>query len=221
MISIIIPAHNEEHVIQHCLSGLLDGIKSGEFEVIVVCNACSDETPGIVRKTSGKIYCVEVDKASKTHALNVGDANAHYFPRVYMDADISMASADVKKMAVALEDTPLMAVSPCMKMNMSNTSWMVRAYYEIWSNLPYCRAGLIGVGVYALSEKGRARFDRFPNIIADDGYIRLLFSGSERGSIPGVESVVRAPSNLKSLLKIDPLVKSHPKQAKACLVCLA
>jgi len=202
MISIIIPAHNEELVIQDCLSGLLSGIESDEFEVVVVCNACSDRTALIVGSISEKITCIEVEKASKTNALNVGDAAAHGFPRVYMDADVRMKSADVKKMAGALEEGLLMAVSPCMKMDMSYASWVVRAYYDVWSNLPYCRAGLIGVGVYALSEEARSRFEKFPDIIADDGYIRLLFSSHERGSIAGVESIIRAPSHVKGLLKI-------------------
>ena len=202
MVSIIIPAHNEEKVIRYCLAGLLSGIESDAFEEIVVCNACSDRTASIVHEISEKIKCIEVDKASKTHALNVGDTAAHGFPRVYMDADVRMASKDVMKMADARETGSLMAASPCMKMDMAHASWLVREYYEIWAALPYCRAGMIGVGVYALSEEGRARFDKFPDIIADDGYIRLLFASDERGLVPGVISVVRAPYNLSGLLKI-------------------
>lgn len=202
MISIIIPAHNEEQVIRYCLAGLLPGIESGTFEVIVVCNACSDRTASIVHEISEDITCIEVEKASKTHALNVGDAAAHAFPRVYMDADVRMTSTGVMKMADALETSSLMAASPCMQMDMAHATWVVRAYYDIWGALPYCRAGMIGVGVYALSKEGRARFDKFPDIIADDGYIRLLFSSVERGSIPGIISVVRAPYNLSGLLKI-------------------
>jgi len=202
MISIIIPAHNEVKVIGYCLTGLLPGIESGVFEVIVVCNACSDRTASIVHDISARINCIEVDKASKTHALNVGDTAAHAFPRVYMDADVVMETTDVMKMADALETGLLLAASPCMKMDMAHATWLVRAYYEIWEGLPYCRAGMIGVGVYALSEEGRAKFDEFPDIIADDGYIRLLFSSDERGIVPGVISVVRAPYNLSGLLKI-------------------
>jgi len=202
MISVIIPAHNEEKVIGHCLSGLLPGIESGVFEVIVVCNACSDRTAEVVSELSDKITCIAVKKASKTHALNVGDAAACAFPRVYMDADVRMASEDVMKMTGILESGQLLAASPCMKMDMAHASWLVRAYYEIWGALPYCRAGMIGVGVYALSEEGRTRFDKFPDIIADDGYIRLLFSSDERGVVPGVISVVRAPYSLDGLLKI-------------------
>ena len=43
------------------------------------------------------------------------------------------------------------------------------------ADLPYVREGMIGVGVYALSEKGPERFAEFPDVIADDGYVRMLF----------------------------------------------
>ena len=54
---------------------------------------------------------------------------------------------------------------------------------------------MIGVGVYALSEEGRRRFDEFPEVIADDGYVRMLFSGTERIRVDDAPSVrVYAPA---------------------------
>ncbi len=61
---------------------------------------------------------------------------------------------------------------------------------------------MIGTEVYALSEKGRKRFDAFPEIIADDGYVRALFKADERTLVDSCYSLVRAPANLASLLKI-------------------
>ena len=202
MISIIIPAHNEEAVIKSCLIELFPGIEANEFEVIVVCNGCSDRTADVVRSISPMIDCVEVEKPSKTNALNVGDSHAHYYPRIYLDSDVRISYSDMKKMVEFLGHSQLLAVSPCMNMEMGHSSWAVRAFYEVWSRLPYCKAGLIGVGVYALSEEGRSRFHVFPDIIADDGYIRLLFGSDERGAVPGVYSTVVAPANLVSLIKI-------------------
>lgn len=45
--------------------------------------------------------------------------------------------------------------------NLDGASWAVRAYYDIWLSLPYCRSGMIRAGVYALSAAGRARFGDF------------------------------------------------------------
>ena len=41
---------------------------------------------------------------------------------------------------------------------------MVRAFYRVFKELPYVRDGLIGLGVYGISEMGRARFDQFPEL---------------------------------------------------------
>ena len=202
MISIIMPAHNEMQVIRASLEGLMPGVESGEFELIVVCNGCTDSTTSVVRSVSDKIICIEVDRPSKTHALNVGDATAHYFPRVYMDADIQLSSDGIKSMAVDIRNRSLLAVSPCMKMKLAHSSWMVKAYYDVWSGLPYCQAGMIGVGVYVLSEEGRSKFGAFPDIIADDGFVRLQFSDAQRSAVAGVDAVVTAPSGLFGLIKI-------------------
>lgn len=215
MISIVIPAHNEARVIQATLSGLLPGIESGEFEVTVICNACIDRTADVVRGISDRIDCLEVEKPSKTNALNIGDSRVHAFPRIYMDADIRLSHTDVLALAGALREGKRLAASPRMQMDLSRSSWVVRAYYDIWAQLPYCREGLIGVGVYALSEAGRARFGDFPEVIADDGYVRLQFAPQERGAVEGVFSIVTAPSHLAGLIKIKTRSRLGEYQLKA------
>jgi len=202
LISIVIPAHNEARVIQSTLSGLLPGIESGEFEVVVICNACTDSTADVVRRLSDRIACIKVEKPSNTNALNIGDSRVHGFPRIYMDADIRLSHTDIFALAGILAEGKLLAVSPGMQMDLSHSSLLVRAYYNIWSQLPYCRDGMIGVGVYALSEQGRGRFGQFPDVIADDGYVRLQFSPEERGAVDGVFSIVTAPSHVSGLIKI-------------------
>jgi hypothetical protein len=61
---------------------------------------------------------------------------------------------------------------------------------------------MIGAGVYALSKEGRARFREFPEVIADDGYVRCQFKEYERGLTPGYYSVVNAPRDIPGLIKI-------------------
>ena len=62
--------------------------------------------------------------------------------------------------------------------------------------------GMIGVGVYALSEEGRRRFADFPEIIADDGYVRMLFSSTERVRVDDAPVRVYAPEGLSDLVRI-------------------
>lgn len=201
MTSVIIPAHNEANVIERCLRPLESSIEAGEIEVIVVCNGCSDDTADRVSGVSDKIICIETDEASKVNALNLGDSAAHSFPRFYIDADVVISLESVIAVKKALENG-YMAASPEVKMNLATSSWFVKAYYDVWLSLPYCRAGMVGTGVYALSCEGRNRFAKFPDIISDDGYVRCLFSESERGAVRGHYSLVTAPGKLSGLIRI-------------------
>ncbi len=201
MTSIIIPAHNEENVIERCLRPFVDVVRSNEFEVIVVCNGCTDRTAHKVSELSENFVCIETNTASKTNALNIGDKIAGSYPRIYLDADILLPIKTVSALSEAIVSGCL-AVSPEAKMDLSGSTWLVKAYYEVWLSLPYCRAGMMGAGVYALSEGGRRRFTVFPEVIADDGYVRCLFKESERGITHGHYSVVNAPKNIVSLIKI-------------------
>jgi glycosyltransferase involved in cell wall biosynthesis len=202
LISIIIPAHNEEKVIATALKELIAGAESGEFEVIVVCNGCTDKTAEVVASFGGPITCIETPVPSKTNALNMGDSQARGFPRIYQDADVILTQEAIRQIAKVLLFGKFLAAAPMMRMDFRNASWLVRSYYEVWQQLPYTQEGMIGTGVYALSEAGRKRFDTFPEIIADDGYIRALFKTDERTSVNSCYSLVRAPSDLASLLKI-------------------
>jgi glycosyltransferase involved in cell wall biosynthesis len=201
-ITIIIPAHNEEKVIKKTLAELLPGASAGEIQVIVVCNGCIDKTSEIVA-SFGKVFrCIETPLPSKTNALNLGDAVASGFPRIYQDADVVLSLDAIRQLAEVLQSGRFLATAPLMLMDFNKASWPVRSYYEIWQQLPYVQEGMIGTGVYALSEEGRKRFDKFPQIIADDGYIRALFKTHERTSLDTCHSLVRAPTNLEGLLKI-------------------
>lgn len=202
MISIIIPAHNEASVISKSLQALIPGAASGELEVLVVCNGCTDDTARVVNGFGPTIRCLETQVASKTHALNLGDDAASGFPRFYLDADVVLSLEAVRLVVEVLKAGPFLAAAPEFKMDFTGVSWPVRSYYDIWQRLPYVREGMIGTGVYALSEEGRKRFDKFPDVYADDGYVRALFKGHERTMIEGCEVVVRAPRSLSGLIKI-------------------
>jgi len=77
--SIIIPAHNEESVIERCLSTLLRGTRQGEFEVIVVANNCNDRTVELASNFEG-VKVLDIEPGGKSLALNAGDAEATVFP---------------------------------------------------------------------------------------------------------------------------------------------
>jgi len=177
---VVIPAHNEEVVLGRGLDGVLSGALLGEIDVVVVCNGCSDGTADVARSYGDRVRVIETPIPSKTHALNLGDEAARGFPRFYVDADVVLTLDGIRRIAARLGASGAPAAAPVMQVDLSGSSWPVRAFYAIWTQMPYTREGMIGVGVYALSEEGRRRFGRFPDVIADDGYVRALFSPVER-----------------------------------------
>lgn len=203
MISVVVPAHNEEAVIQRTLESLTRGINRDHVEVIVVCNACTDRTASLARACRYPVQVIEISVASKTAALNAGDAVAVAFPRIYVDADVSLEGQSLLRIAEALEHDGVLFANPSLKMDLSESSWVVRAFYRVWTALPYnCTGGMVGTGVYALSRAGRSRFGAFPAIIADDAFVRYLFTPSERTRVDGAYSLVTAPRDLWNLIRI-------------------
>jgi len=125
MISIIIPAHNEEVTIASTIEALLTSSTQLEIDLIVVCNGCSDNTVSIVESYGDKVTCLETGISSKTNALNMGDNVAKYFPRIYLDADVVLTAGSAEKLAMILQDDATLAAAPQMKMDYGTASWGV------------------------------------------------------------------------------------------------
>ncbi len=197
MISVIIPAHNEEPVIERGLRSLTQGAARSELEVIVACNGCNDKTAQIARQFGSPVRVIETEIASKANALNLGDMSASGFPRLYMDADVVMTIGSIREIVKALEVKGVLAAAPAVRtVFLAETSWAVRAYYEFWMALPYVQEGMMAAGAYAVNREGRKRFGSFPDVIADDGYFRLQFGPTERVEVRNAVSTVYARQTL-------------------------
>jgi glycosyltransferase involved in cell wall biosynthesis len=203
MTSIIIPAHNEESVIRRGLHAVLDGAAPGELEVIVVCNGCSDATADVAREFGPPVRVIETDVPSKSNALNLGDAAATRFPRIYLDADVILDLASIRRLSEALKRPGVLAAAPRVDtVFTADCDWAVRAFYDFWMALPFVQEGMMAAGAYSMNEAGRARFGRFPDVIADDGFCRLQFAPGERVEVTDAVSHVVAPGRFSDLVKI-------------------
>jgi glycosyltransferase involved in cell wall biosynthesis len=200
-VSVVIAAHDEEEVLGRCLDALLP-TASTELEIVVVCNGCTDATADVARGYGDRVHVIETPVASKTAALNLGDRRVSGFPRFYVDADVTLALESVRRIAKRLVEGDALAAAPAMAVDLRGCSPAVRAYYRIWTRMPYVRDGMIGVGVYAVSEDGRRRFEEFPDVIADDGYVRMLFGPDERVRVDDAPVRVYAPERLSDLVRI-------------------
>jgi len=202
MISIVIPARNEAAVLPRALEALTRGAEPGELDVIVACNGCTDRTREIACSWGPGVRAIEIPVASKTAALRAGDREARGFPRFYVDADVVLPLDSLRAVSRALACPEPRVASPRMEVDTSRSAWGVRAYYAIWTRLPYHRDGLIGSGVYAVSEAGRRRFDTFPELISDDGWVRLQFAPEERLSVADACFRIVAPTTFGALVRV-------------------
>ena len=109
MISIIIPAYNEEHFIDLCLYSLQqqrfkddeinDGIK---YEVMVVCNGCTDNTQKIAKRYTKHVYSLKEPNVCK--ARNYGAQKAQGDILLFLDADCLVAENLLEKVNDAIRE---------------------------------------------------------------------------------------------------------------------
>jgi glycosyltransferase involved in cell wall biosynthesis len=110
MISVVIPAHNEERYLPGTLEALFEETRCA-FECIVVPNGCADRTEEIAGQFPVEVVVVE--RANLSNARNVGAAHALYPYLLFLDADIRVVpgflpallrKAKERKAAVVLGD---------------------------------------------------------------------------------------------------------------------
>lgn len=212
--SVVVPAHDEEAVIERALRGMLAG-SEGRLETVVVANGCRDATADRARSVDPGIHVVEIPEASKIAALNAGDDAASVFPRAYVDADVEVNAATLLALGTLLDSGLALIASPRLELDLTGASRWVRAYYAVWQLSAFRQSGHIGSGIYALSEEGRARFGRFPPVIGDDRFVQGLFAPSERATLVGRSFTVRPPRTLHALVARGGRIAAGNQQLRA------
>ncbi len=197
----MIPAHNEENVIERCISAILDTARADEFQIVVACNGCSDATAQVARESFPQVTVLESEVASKTAALNLADSFADIFPRIYLDADLVVPAEALRALIEPLESGDALASAGNMQVLHRHSSWLVSSFYKVWSLNPYLDNGKFG-GVFAVSKAGHQRIGSFPAVTNDDELVKRSFSADERATVDSCVFEMRAPQNLAGLLKI-------------------
>jgi hypothetical protein len=213
VISIVIPARNEERVIGRLLEGVTAEAEPGEFEIVVVTNGCSDRTADVAAAFPG-VTVVDSPLASKPAALTLGDATATYFPRMYLDADIEVDTAAIRAVGAALRTGDIDLAAPKLHLDVEAGSWVVRAFYDVWTRLPFVQNDLCG-GFYGLTEAARSRFGAFPDTMAEDFFVHSLVPASRRVALPDHTYVVHPPLTLRTLVRIQTRVQAANRRDRA------
>ncbi len=213
--SIIIPVYNEAPLLQSMVERLIDDPLLKKAEIILVCNGCTDDSASIARTFEPKINVIETPVGSKTGALNLGDQAAKAFPRLYLDADVDVSSKALCAVADCLREAPYLAAGLDLDFDTSGASRLVKRFYKVWMKLPYIATdSSIGSGLYALSQKGRDRFQDFPDIIADDGFVDASFDAAEKHRPDNFSMTIKTPADALSLIRIKSRVHRGKKELK-------
>jgi hypothetical protein len=198
----VVPAHNEADVIGRLLGHLVATALPGEIEILVVANGCTDATADVAASFEPAVRVLSLPAASKRDALAAGNRLARLFPRIYVDADVELRTEDVRALAGALRSPGVLAAAPELALALEGSSWPVRWYYDVWTELPEVRRGLFGRGVVAVSEAGYARIRELPAVLAEDLAASLAFSPAERVIVTGARVIVHPPRTLADLLRV-------------------
>ncbi len=203
-ISVVIAAHNEAAVIGRTLDTLLADAGLRQLDVTVVANGCTDSTAAVAASRSG-VRVIDLPEPGKARALNAGDTVAVGFPRVYLDADVVLSPGGLRLLADALAAPPdgqaPLAVVPRRELDLAGRPLPVRAFYAVNSRLPAYDRALFGRGAIALSAAGRARFDTFPDVVADDLFLDALFSRQEKQQVDTARSTIATPRRTRDLIR--------------------
>jgi glycosyltransferase involved in cell wall biosynthesis len=197
--SVVIPAHNEERSIGRLLRALAPAHRENRFEVIVVCNGCTDLTADMARAFGVEV--MDLKEAGKVNALAEGDRCATGRVRVYVDADIEISANGVEALISAVEAGQVQAAGPRRIIPRDGVARMVAWYYDVWEALPSVREGLFGRGVIALSESGARRVRALPLAMNDDLAVSVAFESSERVVVDSASVVVHPPRTVRDLVR--------------------
>lgn len=194
------------------LAGTPPGIAAEVIVVANGCHdATADQArarAGAAAAAGWGLQVIDRPEPGKPGALNAGDAAARGGVRVYLDADVIVSPDLLAQLVAALvplnakatarraadppfDPAPDLPSDAEVARYATGTvtipharSAISRAYGHFWQRLPFARAAAPGYGLFAMNAAGRARWDEWPPIIADDMFARLHFAPAERVQVP-------------------------------------
>lgn len=130
LISVIVPAHNEERSIRECIRSVLDQ-DYPNFELIVVDDRSADDTAAIARSVGKNVKnfrlisvdCLPAGWTGKCHALAVGTRHADGSWLAFLDADSVLTPT-------ALRQCYHLAVSKRVSMVTLSPAFVLKTFWE-------------------------------------------------------------------------------------------
>lgn len=97
LISVVIPAYNEQKYIRDCLSSLLEN-RGIDFEIIVIDDGSTDQTPQIIQQEFPQVKFLQQNHQGPGAARNLGAKEARGQILVFVDADMTFDKSFLEKL---------------------------------------------------------------------------------------------------------------------------
>jgi glycosyltransferase involved in cell wall biosynthesis len=167
LLSVVIPAFNEERYLPETLSSLRNAITSCRcgVELIVVDNASVDRTADVARTFGATVVHEQVHNVARVR--NVGARSAHGDALVFIDADTVVPQQFLDKVAEAMSDPACIGGSPDIVHRVR--SRLLRVYFNAWR----------WIGIKLGMAQGAAQFCRMAAFGTLNGYDESQFMGED------------------------------------------
>ena len=208
--AVVIPAHNESSVIGQNLRRLTLGVIPGEFDLVVACNGCTDDTVEKARQAAPWATVLDLPDPGKSAAIVQAERYLGPGPRIYLDADVEV-NADALRGVFAALMAGSPGARPSTRFDTEGANFFVRRFFAARARIPHLNDDLSGGGCYGLSWDARARFDQFPDVIADDLFAARIV-GSEAVIVRNSEATVRTPRRVRALVHVLARSKTGNRQ---------
>lgn len=180
MISLIIPAYNEERYIEPCLKSILGLSKTVAYEVIVVNNASTDRTRETVERLLPEARIIDEPRKGLTIAYNRGAKEAKGDILAFVDADMVLPPDHLERIEREFEkDRKLIALSgPYLyKDNGKFCEWLLHfSYLFLAMPAEIILNRFLNLGASIASGNSAIRKDAFEKI---GGFNENIFYGLE------------------------------------------
>ncbi len=200
---IIIAAYNEASVIKDTLASLHTNGAINHYQLLVVCNGCTDETDSVIRTHFPHVLRFNLTHPSKALAIRYAESLNPGFPRIYLDADITLTALNAHTLIeLAKSQKQPCLLIPSSDLISTHSTALVKSYYRTWYKTPHVQQSGFGAGTYVINKIGRDGFGEWPELIADDAFVRLQFASDHVNVTQKAKVAVKAPKTLWSLIKV-------------------
>ena len=140
LVTVVIPAHNEERYIGRCIASVqrAQQVYGGDVEIIVVCNRCTDRTDEMARKCGA--YVLYNEERCIAAVRNAGIAAARGKILLTIDADNRMTPGTIREVWLLLGSGKYIGGGAPMLFE--------RSSFPLYLNDLLCRAGFAVTGLY-------------------------------------------------------------------------